>query len=219
MPASARDSRRRAVWRTGPHFRAGTAAVVAMLLASSMPAHGQAVRGDASALRPGARVRVTVVAAPDAYYAGEAAPSRLVRTRRLEGDLVRIGADSLALRVQGDTLAFMRSAVQSLEERVTRTRFQNIVRHGAIGLGVGAVGGAVIGFVGYEPCEPGEWFCMSRGGEAALGAVVIGASGAAAGALVGALRDTGSWRQASLTPATRVAVTVAPGGARVAIHF
>src|SRR5687768_8772239 len=65
-----------------------------------------------------------------------------------------------------------------------------ILRNGLIGLGAGAVVGAALGAIAYEECNPEE-FCFlpgSRGGDAALGAVVVGAAGFLTGAIIGAFQ-------------------------------
>lgn len=151
--------------------RAFAALVVGLLCASPVAAQF-------TALDAGARVRVT---------------SPQDGLKREIATVVGVRGDSLAVtgRSGSRTIAF--SNVTSLE--VSRGRRSMFMRDTALGFGVGALAGAVIGVVSYEECTE-CWFGPSSVSESAMmGGAVLGAMGLVAGALVGVFDRAERWER------------------------
>jgi hypothetical protein len=69
-------------------------------------------------------------------------------------------------------------------DRVSRT-FKSRKTGALWGVLIGGGSGAIIGYAGTSPCNPGDFCVVSRGGGTVLGAAFGGALGAAVGAFIG----------------------------------
>src|SRR5215218_7860205 len=160
------------------------AALLVILLARPDALTGQSAQS-ASAIRPGARVRITQ----------EGQKPRVAV-------LVAPGADAVPL-----------AEVSRLD--VSTGRHRKLLKGALVGtLGAGTVG-ALLGAATYSPCESTEFFgCFmeptSQGESALLGGIVGGALGLIVGTLAG-LPTRESWHQVPLE-ARRVALAVTPRG-------
>ena len=119
-------------------------------------------------------------------------------------------ADSLIMERNGNALALPLDAVTKLE--VSQGQKSYTVDGAIIGLLVGGVAGAAIGYASYQKCESqGEFFsCIGDlGPEFAAwgGALVIGLGGGVVGALIGASTKTDRWAE---VPLDRVRVSLGP---------
>ena len=164
----------------------------------------------AQQLAPGARVRATVAEAPDR----PAGPFRQVT-----GRLVRLGTDTV-LVAQGDrVVAVPRHGLIRLETpggSVSRGR--SALRGAGMGAAIGFIGGAVLSYAAYEPCE-GEFLCFSRESEAVMGGVVAGALGLAIGGVIGAARGRERWQRVPIDADTRVGVVATPRTVALSLRF
>ena len=166
-------------------------ALVAVALASSI-ANAQRV----NELATGVRVRLTPA-----------------HGHRLVGALAAAPGDSLSVMVQNSP-PLVRSAVASDVKKVEvsngKSRAQGALIQGAIGLGIGAVSGAILGAATYsDPSQStcntqsdygflgcgSDWclFVCSRGQAAGLGGVLGGFSGLVIGTIVGIATGHESW--------------------------
>lgn len=108
-------------------------------------------------LERGARVRATISPRPDDPAAGHV---------RLTGRLVRLDADSVLVDTGAHVVAVPRFGMARLEmPDGTVSRRRSALRGAGVGGTFGFIGGAVLGYLQYEPCE-GQYFCFSRGDEA-----------------------------------------------------
>lgn len=104
----------------------------------------------------------------------------------------------------------------------TESRTRSALRGAGLGLLLGAVAGAGIGYAGWE--ESPEFQLFSRGESTALGAGYFGGIGLAAGGLIGYLAPGSRWREVPLTthesraPAAGLRITPA-GGSRVRVAY
>ena len=119
-------------------------------------------------------------------------------------------ADSLIMESNGNALALALDSVTKLE--VSQGQKSHTIEGAIIGLLVGGVAGAAIGYASHQECESqGEFFsCIGDLGpeSAALGgALVIGLGGGVVGSLIGRSIKTDRWRQ---VPLDRLRVSFAP---------
>jgi hypothetical protein len=110
----------------------------------------------------------------------------------VEGSLVSMDGEGLVYRqAKGDDVRINRESVDSVEFRVWH-------RHGWRGLGIGAVGGALIGGIiasaTYTPCESCMVEVLDRGGTTAAGALAGVLVGGLVGVIVGSSIKTESWK-------------------------
>jgi hypothetical protein len=184
----------------------GAVLVIAILASPILSLPGQG----GPTVAPGARLRITV---------GDSASSR-----RLVGTLV--AQDSSAIRLKVPDLVKSAGAgalvtkVVSVplttitELEVSRPR-SNGGKGALIGLGVGAVSGAIVGAAGGS-CAQDQICIAPRGSEPLIGAVIFGGAGALLGALVGSTVHSDRWESVSLS---RAKVTLAPRGAGLALSL
>jgi len=173
------------------------AALLVILLARPDALTGQSAQS-ASAIRPGARVRITQ----------EGQKPRVAV-------LVAPGADTVLVRwaEHTSTVAVPLAEVSRLD--VSTGRHRKLLKGALVGtLSAGTVG-ALLGAATYSPCESTEFFgCFmeptSQGESALLGGIVGGALGLIVGTLAG-LPTRESWHQVPLE-ARRVALAVTPRG-------
>lgn len=167
-----------------------------------------------AAQEPGDHVRIAPVNRPDDAWT----------PLRLEGTVERVGVDSLVVRDGGRRIALAMRDVYRVDVRTdTRPRGRAALRYAvagsALGLGAGALGGAM-----FSP----QVDCASAGGvpRFACGTgrgrlvATIGAStlaGAALGALYGYNVAWASWREAPLPGGGRVGFAFLPAGAAVTV--
>lgn len=143
----------------------------------------------------------------------------IARHERVGGRLVRLDGDSLLLEDQNQIVAVPRAQLSSLDIPVAGTSRGHSAWNGAkVGGAAGAVGGALLGYLAWEPCD-GEYFCMSRGDEAMLAGAVGGTLGFVIGGVVGATRSGARWRRVPLDADTRVGMIATPDGVGVAVRF
>ncbi len=106
-------------------------------------------------------------------------------SRTVRGKIVRVSDEDLLLVSGKGQEMFGRPDVT----RVLLKGDSHRGRNSLIGLGVGAATGATIGAAAHHDCTGWCIFATSRGVDAAGGAIVLGAIGAAVGALI----PTRSW--------------------------
>ncbi len=157
-------------------------------------------------VRKGARVRVTrpPICPPTDTICMRGPPPQSV------GTFWAWEADSLIMESNGNALALPLNSVTKLE--VSQGQKSHTVEGAIIGLLVGGVAGAAIGYASYQKCEPqGEFFsCILDFGpeQSALGgALVIGLGGGVVGALIGRSIKTDRWAE---VPLDRVRVSLGP---------
>ena len=141
------------------------------------------------------------------------------------GKVVASDADTLTIRLDGRNVrvSLPRTAIARMQ--VSRGgRPRSTLRGAAIGLGIGAVGGALLGYsAGDDRCPPGnpnEGFfgwngCLalfSAGDKAAMGAIGFGALGGLVGAVIGS-RHSERWETVA-DPSRKLTLGVRPVGRR-----
>ncbi|HSU14754.1 hypothetical protein [Longimicrobium sp.] len=124
---------------------------------------------------------------------------------RVAGTLVQATADSVMIRTGDSLVAIPRGRVTRVEVPDGRRRYAT--RGMLIGIGVGAVIGAIGGITCHDDCPDGTTALTTFIG--AGGGMLLGG---AAGALVTGPR----WRDAS-PPTTAIRITPAPGGRGIAL--
>ena len=148
----------------------------------------------AQEISPGTRVRIK-------------APS--IAEHRVIGTVVTIGADTLTLRTKRQVAPLAIPFASVTEFEVTRGKKRNVGKGAVIGVIVGGLSGAIIGYsTGDDP--PGR-FSPTSGTPSYIGdirltkkqqAMVLGILGSLGGlgwgALIGALKTTDRWEKASL---------------------
>ena len=100
-------------------------------------------------------------------------------SRTVRGRILRTSDEGLVIGLGKSQEMFPQREVKRVLLRGDSHRGRNSL----IGLGVGAVVGAIIGAAAHNDCN-GCWFETSRGGDAAGGAILLGGTGAAVGALI-----------------------------------
>lgn len=169
---------------------------LALVIAALAGIPSAAAVAQAAGLHPGQRVRVT--------SAAEAAP---VRT----GVIETIDRHTLHLRTAGDTVATAIPMASIARVQVSRGRHSKWLTGLAIGMGAGAVGGAILGGSSEDD------LLFSSGDKAVIGAVGFGVLGGAVGVVAGALTKTERWET---VPVDRVTVSLKPGpGGRLTLGF
>ena len=149
---------------------------------------------------PGARVRVTgnFFCQPFNSNCMGDMPQRYV------GTFVTWEVDTLVVQSNGDTLSVRVNLVTRLD--VSRGRKTNTGKGAGIGVLLGGVVGALIGYASYEECVH-CFFDLRPETLAAAGAVIGGLGGLAAGALIGSAIETDRWME---MPLASMRVSVAP---------
>ncbi len=155
-------------------------------------------------VRPGERVRVTrpPICAPYTICVGGPPLQSVGTFWAWEGD-------SLIMESNGNALALPLNSVTKLE--VGRGQKSYTVEGALMGLLVGGVAGAVIGYASYEECVPKGrgWSCEDVGPEVAalVGGIAGGLGGLLVGATIGRSSKTDRWRE---VPLDRLRVSVVP---------
>lgn len=134
----------------------------------------------------------------------------------LTGTLVAADADSLRLGVgdQGSPVAVARRTVAQLE--VLYRGHSHAGRGAAIGFGLGALSGAIIGYGSYRACTGSCTFDPGPGVYTLAGALGGGVVGIVVGAAIGTITRGGGWQPVSLGPTH---VTLAPRGGGVELRL
>ena len=148
----------------------------------------------------GARVRVTrLPICPSTYCVGP--PLQSV------GTFWAWEADSLIMESNGNALALPLNSVTKLE--VGQGQKSYTVEGTIIGLLVGGVAGALIGYASYGECESRGLLACWPGPEfaALVGGLVGGLGGGAVGALIGSSVKTDRWKE---VPLDRLRVNILP---------
>jgi len=134
----------------------------------------------------------------------------------VRGTIRSWSADSVGFQRDGDpaVLVLPASEVSSVEWPVSRRR--QTAKGGLIGLGIGAVVGAIAAGVSAESCT--SWCFFTPEESALLGGTGGGALGAAIGAVAGSLTHRTTWERGQLGP-PRIAVAplISPHGWGVAV--
>jgi len=109
----------------------------------------------------------------------------------VEGDVTELSPDSLTVTSRGGGRVRV-SRQTSLVEWPYRTKPATV--HGiAVGAGIGAATGVLLGFTGGADCSEPAWFCISRGQTAGLLGSTFGVLGGIVGGVAGALGNRVSW--------------------------
>lgn len=137
----------------------------------------------------------------------------------VKGTLEGFTGDSLQVRSRagGPTVSVGLGAATQLF--VSTGRRSSVGRGAAIGGGVGALAGAVIGFAAGQDCSPGEWLCFDRGTVAAGAAIALGGVGLVGGIIVGALSSHDTWGRAGWPETVRPVVVPNPHGVGLGLSF
>ncbi len=138
-------------------------------------------------VRPGARVRVT------GHFCQFYSNCEGVQLEHRVGTFVTWEADTLVVQSNGDTLSVPVTLVTRLD--VSRGRKMNTGKGAVIGLLVGGVVGAVIGYANYEEGGFGD---LGPGVNVAAGGVIGGLGGLVTGAFIGLAIQTDRWREVPL---------------------
>ncbi len=117
--------------------------------------------------------------------------------------IVSAGNDSIVFRSEGFpvTRSLARSEIERID--VSQGSHRQTGRGALIGLGVGAVGGAILGAATYSPCQ--GW-CLfgpsSRGESAGWGGAFFGLLGGVTGGIIGAFHQKEEWKPLGVRPTT-----------------
>ena len=144
-------------------------------------------------LRRGERMRVTRLPICPPSYTNCASSAR-----QSVGTFWAWETDSLILESNGNAVALALDSVTKLE--VSQGQKSNTAGGAIIGLLVGSVAGAAIGYVSYEKCVPqgGLFSCFGDFGpgfDAKVGALAGGLGGIVLGALIGTSIKTDRWEE------------------------
>ena len=203
-------------WRAGATLGL-VVATVAALPTALRAQQGAPVR---QGIAVGQTVRVRAATPPPTTLAGGSRAAGPATTAEWRGQLVRIDAEAIVVLSGVDTMSIPRRIVDRLDVRTgERDRHQSIMIYGGIGAGIGALTGATVSALTYEPCSVAEYFCFTRTQEMVGSAILVGLVGGVIGGAVGAFKETGQWRRVTLTPETRVALIVTPRRGGVSITF
>jgi hypothetical protein len=166
-------------------------------LAGVLPAALAAQVVQASALQPGARVRLAAGCVAQSFPPGrQPSPTRRElpeRCTQYDGALVRVSNDSVAIVADGREVAIARSDIRWMRLR-TGTR-GNWVPGAAIGAGVGLAAGLVSSAA--QDCS-GQFLQDLCTASQMMAPFVAGAIGAGVGALIGGLVRSDRWDTVSL---------------------
>ena len=110
--------------------------------------------------------------------------------------VISASADSITLRPfdRPITTSMSRAELSSLQ--MSTGTHRPFLRYAATGLAVGAVGGAIAGYLDYQESDSSDGWCIlvcSRQGAAGFGAVVLGTTGLVVGGLYGAFTTRDRW--------------------------
>lgn len=111
----------------------------------------------------------------------------------VRGTLEGVIGDSLRIRQAPEGQAISVRVGPKVRVFVSTGRRSNIGRGAAIGGGVGAVAGGIMGYASGQDCNGGEWLCFDRQTVAGMGAVSLGFVGLLGGLVVGALVHHDIW--------------------------
>jgi hypothetical protein len=146
--------------------------------------------------------------------------------RGIEGVMVQLSYPDADAEEMG---SLRLTAVSYVERRVPRTRGSGTLRGIGIGFGLGALGGAALGYLGRDDddCDRGRTFCEPPGTPVGGGAIIFGGLGTAVGALVGAAHPGEEWQRAvirrgdEIETRARARLTTAPEarGIRVGVEI
>ena len=128
----------------------------------------------------------------------------------VKGTLEGITGDSLQVRLEGGGPAVSVGLSAQTQVNVFTGRRSSAGRGAAIGGGLGALAGMVIGFAAGEDCGRTEGLfrmCFERGELAAMGAVGLGGVGLVSGLIVGALSHHDTWAWVGSSQAVRPVIT------------
>jgi hypothetical protein len=161
--------------------------VLISILASAGGAGAQAVPAGAERLREGDVVRLSAASAHGEFLVVSASESAMV---------VRAGPDGLPFEVPV-------TSIRRLDRNVgPRSRGEAILGTGAVGLVVGAVGGATLGFMSGD--DPPGFLAFSAGEKALMMGTVFGVAGGVLGAAAGAISPGQKWERVVLQPTVHV---------------
>ncbi len=130
----------------------------------------------------------------------------------VKGTLEGITGDSLQVRLAGGGPAVSVGLSAQTQVNVFTGRRSSAGRGAAIGGGIGALAGVVIGLAAGEDCSSSDWICFDRSELAAAGAVAFGGAGLVIGLIAGALSHHDTWAPAGLSQTVRPAITTNPYG-------
>lgn len=145
------------------------------------------------------------------------------RSRWIEGTVVSASADSLTLLRAGgrEHVSVHRGEIYSLQVSAGhRSTGPSLARSVGLGALVGATAGTALGVAAYEADRGQGLLIMRRRDVAAIGAVALGAVGAAVGGLVGWQNRGEQWADVPARPGPSVAVRPDGGvGVSLSLRF
>jgi len=131
-----------------------------------------------------------------------------LKTASTIGEFLVVSASDFAVVVRsgpaGSPFEVPFTSIQTLDRNVgLRSRGEAALGTGAVGLVVGAVGGATLGFMsGDDP--PGTFLAFSAGEKALMVGSVFGVAGGVLGAAAGAISPGQKWERVVLQPTVHV---------------
>lgn len=120
--------------------------------------------------------------------------------KTFSGSLVAASAESVTVLKDGAPVirTTPSSDIARLEVSTGRHRGMGALLKGAIGLGIGVAGGALLGAASYSERSPSCFFDCTRGQAAAFGASLGGVAGLVFGTIVGVATGHESWTAVSI---------------------
>lgn len=123
-----------------------------------------------------------------------------------KGTVEGVTGDSLSVRLAGGGPAVSIGLGTQTQIYVFSGRRSSAGRGAAIGAGIGALGGVVMG-IGAAGCSEGEFCIVPGGAVVATGALVVGGIGAGIGLIVGAMSHHDTWVRVGSSQTVRPVIT------------
>jgi hypothetical protein len=139
----------------------------------------------------GSRVRVHLLTESGAF------------DRRVEGTIERVSRDTLRLRPKTGGPSQVFTVESGARLFVLTGHRSSLGRGAAIGGLLGVVAGGLVGVLAGKVCPGQEVLCINRRQIAITGGLVLAATGAATGLVIGALNPRDIWTPTGMFPAPR----------------
>jgi hypothetical protein len=115
---------------------------------------------------------------------------------RHTGTLASVSENAITLVPKNqneNSVALSMTQISRVQVSVGRNRARGALIDGLIGLGAGAVGGAVLGAITFEEKTPCSMVCFNRGESAFLAGILGGGAGLIVGTIAGAVTGREKW--------------------------